>query len=533
VKKIQLFVAFFTLVYLAGSAAAADRDPPMLKTLPDSGYTASALFTVGDSIENYRPPGVLDGLAAFVHGEDSIRVLANHELSPTVGYPYSLANGTELTGARISYFDIEKSTLQIVAAGPAYDSVRDRAGKPVTDARQISELDVSDSRGLNTLCSANGYAAGQYGFVDDIYFTHEEVSAREDHPHGGSIWALDVQGRELWGLPELGRGSWENSTALATPDGEQPDGHVAILLGDDIEFGAAPLYLWVGKKQPDGNFIERNGLATGQLYVWLAGNGAKSPQDWRGTGNAVSGLFVELPSRDVERSGKRGYDPAGYLDDTTLRKSAAEQGAFMFSRPEDLHTDPADGTRAVLASTGQGRVFPTDDWGTLYVIAVNFGETDTGQPVIYARLTIIHDGDDFGDEGIRSPDNLVWAGDGMVYVQEDKATKLHNFGDKTGNEASVWRIDPDKPADYSRIAEIDRSVVLPGDASDKRSRSLGAWESSGIIDVSGLLDRPGGSALLLTVQAHSVRGGSLGGSGQLVQGGQIVLLEKNAEPTPD
>ena len=107
----------------------------------------------------------------------------------------------------------------------------------------------------------SGWSAGEYGFVDRLVLAHEEVTQSEGHPHGGTIFALDVAGEVLWALPALGRGSWENSAAVSTPDGDRPDGHVALLLGDDLEFGRAPLYLWIGRKIPGGNFIERNGLA--------------------------------------------------------------------------------------------------------------------------------------------------------------------------------------------------------------------------------------------------------------------------------
>ena len=103
--------------------------------------------------------------------------------------------------------------------------------------------------------------------MDRLVLAHEEVTRSEGHPHGGTIFALDVSGEVLWALPELGRGSWENSAAVSTPDGDRPDGHVALLLGDDLEFGRAPLYLWIGRKVPGGSFTERNGLARGRLHV--------------------------------------------------------------------------------------------------------------------------------------------------------------------------------------------------------------------------------------------------------------------------
>ena len=499
-----------------------ESTPAMLKPLPDSGFDVRVLFTVGDRVGQYQPPGKLDGLGAWRLNDTTVRVLANHEFGAARAYPFSLANGTELRGSRISFFDLDRQTLEITAAGLAFDSIRDRRGAVVTAPYQVSERRDAGTAGLSALCSAAAYAAGQAGFVDDILFTNEEVSAREAHPHGGSVWALDVAGRELWALPDLGRGSWENVTAL-----DAPPGHVALLLGDDIEVGRAPLYLYVGRKDPAGDFPARNGLRGGQLSVWVANGGDSSPADWHGTGNRRDGRFVPIPARDPARAGKPGHDALGYRDDTTLRDAAWELGAFSFSRPEDLHTNPADGTQAVLSSTGHGKIFPEDDWGTLYRIDLRFVAEVSRLPGATATLTILHDADDYGDAGIRSADNLTWARDGMVYVQEDKATRRARFG-SNGIEASVWRIDPGNPADYQRIAVIDRSVLVPPGVRDTKAGRIGAWETSGIIDISGPLGvTPPGLALLLSVQAHGVRGGPVGGKRELVEGGQLVLLTRD------
>jgi hypothetical protein len=502
----------------------------MLRAEPDAGFSITPLFTVGEVVNGYRPPGTIDGLAAWDWDAETVRVFANHELAATAGYPYLLEDGPRLTGSRISYFDIDKQTRAVRDAGLAYRSVRDRQGRRVKTASQINERSSDSSRGFEAFCSAAGYAAGDYGFVDDIFFSHEETSVRKAHPHGGSIWGLDVRQRELWALPALGRGAWENVTALQTPDAARPDGHVALLLSDDFESGAAPLYLWIGRKVPGGTFPERNGLVQGHLHVWVSNSGDRDPEDWHGTGTRRTGRFVQIAARDPGRTGQPGFDRGGYLDDTTLRAAARNvHGAFMFSRPEDLHTNPQNGRQVVFSSTGHGGMFPSDDWGTLYLLDLSFDTEGDKIAGATATIAIVHDADDFGDFGIRSPDNLVWASDGMVYVQEDRATKRNKFGKASGREASVWRLDPTVPKDYERIAEIDRSVVLPADAKGWMYYwmffRVGAWESSGITDVSQQFGVwPAELLLLASVQAHSVKGGAIGGKKDLVQGGQLVLL---------
>jgi secreted PhoX family phosphatase len=501
----------------------------MLAPTQTSGFSTKVLATIGDTIGAYRPPGIMDGIGAWAWDENTVRLYINHELAPNRGYPWTLENGTQLLGARISWFDIDITTRQVRHAGNAIREIRDRRGETVIEPAQVHERRDRDiNSGLNNLCSAQGYQRGTFGFSNDLLFTHEEVTSRQNHPHGGSVWALDVHSEILWALPALGRGSWENVTALQTQDRDADDGHVALLLSDDFIYGGAPLYLWVGRKKSSGSFPEMNGLIDGQLYVWVCSNGDRNPEDWHGTGNFREGKFVAIEVRDFDRAGEPGYDRDGYLDDTTLRARAIELGAFMLSRPEDLHTNPANGLQVVLCSTGHGRKFPSDDWGTIYLIDVQLNhEANELRPS--ATIRILHDADDFGDHGIRSPDNVVWASDGMIYIHEDKATKLNRFGGETGRESSTWRIDPENPNDYEVIALIDRSAVIPTDARDVRAKELGAWECCGLLDVSRQFDAPNDELLLVTaVQAHTIRGGAIGGRDDLVQGGQLILLSRRS-----
>ena len=100
---------------------------------------------------------------------------------------------------------------------------------------------------------------------------------------------LDVRSGELWALPWLGRAAWESAAALEVSRINRT--HVAILVGDDR--GDAPLLLYVGRKAREGNFVERNGLANGKLYMWVSDTGDRSPADWSGTGTSRTGRFVE------------------------------------------------------------------------------------------------------------------------------------------------------------------------------------------------------------------------------------------------
>lgn len=500
--------------------------PPMLRgdtPATGNGWTATPLFTVGETLGNYTPIGLLDGLGVFPRNPTTALVLANHEASESLGTTYTLANGTQLKGARVTTFVISRTvdqfgvvTTNLKRAGPAFGTIYDRQGVIVTNAAQINE--VGDPlKGISRLCSSQSVLAGTYGFVDDIYFTGEETG-KPSVPHGGSEWALDVKTRTLWAVPAMGRMAWENVTPLDTGDASR----VALLCGDDT--AGSPLYLYVGQKSAigDGSFLDRNGLAVGKLYAWKAANGDTSPQQFNGLNASRSGSFVEVTVKDTNQSGQAGYDAFGYADDTTLQGEADALGCFSFSRPEDLATNPLDGTQAAFASTGRGQLFPADNWGDVYVVDVDFAN-------LSADLVIVHDADGLAvpDSGIRSPDNLCWAGNGKIYVNEDRSTSPSSlFGGATGIEASVWQLDPITRA-YTRIAEIDRTAVAPTGSTDSAPSDLGNWESSGVLDVTNFFQTLPGERLLITdVQAHSVTDGPIGGSSSLVEGGQLLFLSK-------
>ena len=317
--------------------------------------------------------------------------------------PTNSPNGTEVTGARVSYVDIDKKTRRVVNSGLAYDTIINAAGNEV-DETNVDQL--GDGGGISRLCSANFVQGGTFNFVDDIFFTGEEDSNSNGGP-GGYEYALDAKEGVLYAVPAMGFAAWENVTPLDTGN---PD-KVALLVGDDRE--AAPLYLFIGTKDnsPGVGFLERNGLATGKMYAWKADSGETSPEQFNGTGESRTGTWVEI------------------TDLTSIANQDAEvasKDGFIFSRPEDVATDPDDPTRAVLASTGRGGRFPSDDWGTTYIVDVEFD--GSGDP-ISAELVIVYDGDDAGDGqfphpdyGLRSPDNLDWSKDGFIYLQEDRST---------------------------------------------------------------------------------------------------------------
>jgi len=505
------------------------KDPAQVKGL--NGYRIDPIFTIGETINSYTPPGIPDGTGAYQLNDTTVRILVNHELGANTGYAYTLKSGAFITGARISYFDIDKRTLKVVDSGLAYNTIYNRGGAVVKAPEDL------EYKGIDRFCAANLMEANLFGpgkgFADRIYFAGEETN-------GGTQFALNTAAGELWALPWMGRAAWESVTELDTGTTDK----IALLIGDDRQ--TAPLLLYVGEKnvKKDNSFLDRNGLGKGKLYVWVADDPTSAtdpieadPRDFKGSGQSLAGKFVEIDYYRLDKAGTDGYDAQGFASQTKQDALAADAKAFKFSRPEDVATNPSNGKQAVLASTGRTGVFDNaDTWGTTYKIDVNFGTEIT------ANLNILYDGNDADkkDFGLRSPDNLDWADDGKIYLQEDRAISSTLFGATSKQEASIWRIDPaaaNPAATATRIAQIDRSG-LPSNQTDASPTDIGNWESSGILDVSYLFGNDPGEILFFDVQAHSLTNGNIirvpgvdtdkdgivEASDNLVEGGQLLFL---------
>jgi len=543
-----------------------------------NGYTVSApLLTIGETFYYtdgdlnpstagaYTPPGILDGLGAYELDKHTVRVFANHELTFGDGYPYEVSDGLggtfSMTGARISYFDIDKFSKDIVDAGLAYNTVYDANGNIATNTSFLPA--DQEGFGFTRFCSAvlvdplefgrkgkghgNAYGAGR-GIEDRIFFTGEETGGSFTGT-GGAEWALDVETGAIWAVPAMGRGAWENITQVDTGSKNT----VAFILADDQspfdadgdgKEEAAPLYLYVGTKKKGGNFLERNGLSGGKLYVFVPSNPAKISPAQFNTAGTLDGSWVEIdnsPSGTPSNDGSTGFDEYGYPTQETLWTRAEALGAFQFSRPEDVATNPKNGSEAVLASTGRENepdLFGTaDQYGTIYTIDTNFRN-------MKAELRIVYDGDADPEGILRSPDNLEWADDGMIYVQEDKAVNTGLYTAKNDDESGIVKLDPWSGAAV-RVAEIDRTVVLDAsipvwtDAVDEAPDEVGKPESSGILDVSTLFGEADGTLFLFDVQNHGIddqeryNPDSRIIDEDLKEGGQLLLLRSEASMSDD
>ena len=516
-------------------------EPSQIKGL--NGWTVDPILTVGDKVNNYAMPGIPDGIGAYSLNDTTVRLLVVSELSNTVGYKYTLKNGLQLPGARANYVDVDKRTLQITNAGLAYDTIINREGKEVKAATDL------DFAGINRLCSAALFEANQFGagigLTDRIFFSGEETL-------GGTQFALDTNTNTLYAAPAFGRAGWENVTELNTGRTDK----VAFMIGDD---GIAPLSIYIGDKnaKKDGSFLDRNGLAQGKLFVWVADDPADAndiielkEDQFNGNNTTKNGKFVEIAYFDASKKGTAvdgpdadttiqndlGYDAQGYATYAQQIKLANDAKAFFFSRVEDVSTNPKDGTQAAFAVTGVAGTPNVD--GVLYRIDIDFDFSAGG--IIKGKVDILNDGNLTKDAGLRNPDNIDWADDGKIYINEDRANGATLFAGNSKQETSIFSIDPSVANPSStlvRIAQADR-LAIPAGQTDTAPTDIGNWETSGILDVSSLFGAKAGELFVFDVQAHSLRGGSIitatnvDGNGDgtktdaenLVEGGQLSFL---------
>lgn len=484
-----------------------------------NGTTVTTIYEFGTPVNGAYISGIPDGLGAYKAANGNLRILVNSELGPDKGFPYTLANGTQLTGGRLNYIEINNN--KPVSVGLAYDTIYDRKGQIVTNGSQING-GTTGSLGFNRHCSANLIEADTFGkgvgFADTIFLIGEESG------NFATMQAFDPATKSIHALPDLGYGGWESGTVLNTGSKDK----VAVLLGDDNS--AAPIYLYVGKKKTDSkNLLTRNGLRGGQMYVWCADSGASNSSSLA-AGSLTSGAWKPINVRDAAKAGQSGFDADGYKYAATLRTEAKALNAFSGWRIEDVDYNPKNPHQGVFnttggqsTGTGSSSVGTGDYYGSTWTIDVTFNKK--GNPTT-GILKHLYDGDSAANKqnGIRSQDNVAWSANQFIYINEDRSVEAgadNGNSDWGSQEASIWKLDP-LTGNSTRVAQVNRSGALPSGVTDGNTQ-IGGWETSGIIDVSRFFGHAPGRDFFTTVQAHGTTGGAITSQG-LVEAGTIELL---------
>ncbi len=412
-----------------------------ISTISDVGYGATA------------SRGTYDGIGTYLDN-NSLSIFVNHEVTNDAAISRVDVDLDLLRQAINSTIDGGTTPFPasfVTGMGYAYDQIFDGGYNAISNPNPVATGTVAvgaySSANLSRLCSGTSYMPDSFGedrgFVDQMYITGEEVFNST-----GRFYAVDPKTQTLWEAPDLGGGSWENAALVDTGNTT----HTALFLSEDNS--GSRLQLYIGEKGVDSNsdgevdFLERNGLRGGTVYYFHPGGGAST---------------VDLPDGSV--SGTWNSSPIGALAEDKL---------------EDVHTNPADGTQLVLADQTDG----------LYTMDLDLQFAGGVFDTLNSGATIDQIVPEIGTNSLGNPDNLTWAEDGKLYVQQDGA----------GN--GMWQMDPD--------------------GTNRVQIATGFSEPSGIVDVSTLIGYAPGSVLLTSIQGNGGSGAQLS---TLISPNAMQLLE--------
>jgi hypothetical protein len=539
-------IALIGGVLVAASAAGGDKKAGFHTSTPAlldgaNGSTTKPIISVGDTLgSGFMFESIPDGISVGkVNGKGTFDIYVNHELSQV---PFGNLGGTPpQTRADATNSLLAKLRLHQKSAGVLKGSYV-----------------IPSSAGYQRFCS--NFAVGKaQGFDRNLILTNEEardiVLRQEDSWHqpgvslaepnaeqAGVAVAYDVKSGAYKSIYSMGRSNHENEVAVPGY------GHPVVFTGDDT-FDAPGSQLYMLSAASGSAFWNDQGT----LYAFVSDTaGINDYGDLTTASPSVNGHFVPVPEAIAKgkvngheaKAADFGYPapPSAAIPDgpqwVLEYWSQNVAHAFQFIRIEDLAYDRTNGKVLYFADTGEPRAKPDAATGVLkrdstgggpymngrlYKLALN-----SSDPTGSATLSILP-GANFDDNGYNSatsphqPDNVETTAS-AIYFTEDPGSHNSQPTFAGATNARVWKYDLTTHA-LTVVAEVNQRTALSGVA------NKGAWESSGIVDVSRIF---GPGSFLIDVQAHGwdLPAGT-GNDAPAVpkrERGQLLLLKVQGEP---
>jgi hypothetical protein len=506
ILAVSIAAALATLAQsaLADQGISSSQDSYMQPVAPGVAYTS--ILTAGDAAKNgYRMAGIPDGLGAYDNDNGTFTVLMNHEIDNLGGAVR--AHGAK--GAFVSEWVINKRTLKVISGGDlikkvfAWNSATQQSettptATPVTFSRFCS-ADLAGSRaffnpksglGSHARIFLNGEEGGATGYaVAHVATGHDK----------GESYILGKFNLATNGSGGTAVGGWEN--LLANP---YPQDKTVVVGTNDGGTGIMnnTVMVYVGTKTNQGSEADKAGLTNGVIkFVNVAGvvneiNNSAA----RSTGIVSGNRFT--------------------LADTPTTFSRPEDGAWNPRNPNEFYfvtTDQLDKTDL----TGGTQKGGTRLWRLSFDDIRNV-EAGGVIDILVDTATMA------GGVGVDKPnmfDNMSVNVDGTITLLEDVGNAEHN--------GKMWQFNP---ADGSMTLLGKFNPALFGDVvggTYTAGTHTKDEETSGVIDVTRILDRRDGKKHQLFVVQDHAPAASLQAIGAMdpaadpvamFQGGQLVLM---------
>jgi hypothetical protein len=549
---------------------------PSMLTPVAPGSTVTPLITVGETLAGgYRFESIPDGISFQTnrkhdhkwndhkkghhdkkghHGKkhdnrrdnnETVDLFVNHETS-FVPFPYTPSAPTEAN----SQNDFDSSQLShLVLNGE-------------TAGILSGELAIKSSQNYQRFCS-NFLATKENGFNRPLLFANEEgidwvkregkafpaTIGADDARQIGAVAAYDPRkdkSKPIWGM---GRFNHENNVAVPGY------GHPVLLSGDDA-------FVNIPAQSQVYSYIAKNSNAVwkdkGDLWAFVSDTpGFNDYEDFApGSTQAVQGHFVKVPKNIATGRNPDGTEmmaaDAGYpappnvgwqtvngigIDGPqwVLEHWSDLNDVFQFTRIEDMAFDKRPGMQNVvyMADSGRGTAGAPQPGrstnGRIWKMVL-----DRKDPTKVTSLSILIDGDTSpvkSPGAIHQPDNLESTANGLLITEDPGSSQQFNPGETDATTARLMHYRFANGA-VTVAARIDQSADEgPNDVDSAPAGKLGAWETTGVVDVSSVF---GHDTFLINIQAHTLWIEKAPGNDDVApagpdytfkrEGGQLILI---------